>query len=464
VTEILLSDASPDDAAEIARVMIRTKQESFAQPLDPHDCDFDFCFDRWQRYLQQGSGAQQSLGDGFVILAKRGGQLIGFAAYHHTRRLECDAELQAIYVLSGHQARGTGTKLLSEILRRLAADGSRSLCVGYAPGNPYKRFYAKHGAVEINPHWAVWRTLPAPPEPAVSRFEAAVDLVIAGDESALEALLRQDPELIRTRSSRKHRATLLHYVAANGVEDFRQKTPPNAVAIARILLDAGAEVDATANAYGKDTTLSLAASSVHPLRAGVQNALLELLLQRGAAIDGAPGGSNPLLAALRNGRKQAAEFLAACGARLDMEGAAGVGRLDLVKSLHSSASTKEVDLGFLWACEYGRNSVVDFLLRQGVDPLAQADTGLNGLHWAVVGGQLETIRLLLERGTALDARNLYGGTALGTAAWAALHGDPAVDYVPIIEALIEAGAKVEEAGYPTGNERVDEVLRKYGAR
>jgi len=39
---------------------------------------------------------------------------------------------------------------------------------------------------------------------------------------------------------RRHHATLLHYVGANGIESFRQKTPANAVDIARLLLDAGA--------------------------------------------------------------------------------------------------------------------------------------------------------------------------------------------------------------------------------
>ena len=43
---------------------------------------------------------------------------------------------------------------------------------------------------------------------------------------------------------RSHRATLLHYVGANGVEDYRQRSPQNAVAVAEALLAAGAEVDA----------------------------------------------------------------------------------------------------------------------------------------------------------------------------------------------------------------------------
>ncbi len=63
----------------------------------------------------------------------------------------------------------------------------------------------------------------------VSKFEAAADAIVKGDIATLERLLRKEPELIRTRSTREHRATLLHYVSANGVEGYRQETPKNAV-------------------------------------------------------------------------------------------------------------------------------------------------------------------------------------------------------------------------------------------
>src|SRR5579863_3740502 len=111
----------------------------------------------------------------------------------------------------------------------------------------------------------------------VHRFESTVEAVVAGDASALEQLLREDPELIRARSSRiinsdqlVHRATLLHYVAANGVEGYRQRTPGNAVEVARILLRGGAEVDALADMYGGHwTTMGLLVSSCHPAKAGL---------------------------------------------------------------------------------------------------------------------------------------------------------------------------------------------------
>jgi len=314
----------------------------------------------------------------------------------------------------------------------------------------------------------------------VSQFELAADAVVTGDAAALESLLRENPKLIRARSTRVHRAALLHYVGANGVENYRQKSPKNAVEIAKILLDAGAEVDAVADTYGKGTTLGLVATSIHPKQAGVQIALLETLLDYGAAIDALPDGWSPLISALHNGRPEAAEFLAQRGARLDLEGAAGVGRLDVVESffnedgsLKASATKTQMDSGFFWACEYSRTRVVDFLLKKGADLRAGENTGLTGLHWAVVGGQLGTIRMLLERGAPLEVKNVYGGTVLGQALWSAINGDPGIDYIPIIQTLIEAGGEIpkcslswlEYAGRSSVvKARIAEVLRRHGAK
>jgi ankyrin repeat protein len=295
----------------------------------------------------------------------------------------------------------------------------------------------------------------------VSQFESAADAIVTGDAATLESLLRENPKLVRARSTRVHRATLLHYVGANGFENYRQRSPGNAVEIAKILLNAGAEVDAEADIYGKSTTLDLVATSIHPKQAGVQIALMETLLEYGAAIDGSAGGGRPLTAALRNGRPEAAEFLAERGARLDLEGAAGLGWLPVVESFFNNASATQAQMnaGFQWACEYGRTSVAGFLLQKGADLSA-------GLHWAVVGGQLDTIRLLLEQGAPLEAKNVYGGTALGQALWSAIHGDPGIDYVPIIETLLDRGAEIppEALDLVAAKGRIAEVLRRHGAK
>jgi ankyrin repeat protein len=129
--------------------------------------------------------------------------------------------------------------------------------------------------------------------------------------------------------------------------------------------------------------------------------------------------------------------------------------------------------GFLWACEYGRNGVVEFLLQKGVDLLSPADTGQTGLHWAVIGGHCDTIQLLLERGASLEAKNAHGGTPLGQALWSAMNGDLGIDHVPVIELLIGAGAKIEEGslawlakqdGSAVVKARIAELLRHLGAK
>ena len=286
----------------------------------------------------------------------------------------------------------------------------------------------------------------------VADFERAADAIVSGDIATLEKLLRDHPDLIRATSTRSHQATLLHYVAANGVEGYRQKTPKNIVPIAALLLNTGADVNAIADVYGGSTTLTLAATSVHPERAGVQIALLQLLLDHGATTDTANPPAGPLInVCLANGRAQAAEFFADRGARLDLEGAAGLGRLDVVKSYFDDDGTMrlpttndQIERGFLLACEYGRNNVVEFLLQRGVSPQVQANTGQTALHSAVIGGQVDTIALLLTHGAQLEAKNCYDGTALGQALWSAIHGDSSIDYVPVIELLLKSGAMVEE--------------------
>lgn len=112
------------------------------------------------------------------------------------------------------------------------------------------------------------------------------------------------------------------------------------------------------------------------------------------------------------------------------------------------------------ACFLGRTSIAKSLLDCGVDPAAGTGTGMSAFHWAANRGNLETVKMLIERKAPLELRNMYGGTVLGCTVWSAIN-EPRADHVAIIEALIAAGATIEEAEYPTGNERVDEVLRRH---
>lgn len=285
-------------------------------------------------------------------------------------------------------------------------------------------------------------------------FEAAADAIASGDIATLRRLLRDNPELIRQRSNRTERSMLLHYVSANGIEDFRQKTPANIIEIATLLLDAGADVNAESDAYaGRSTTLGLVATSAHPRQARLQIPLLELLLARGAVID-----EGAVRACLANGCPGAAEFLASRGAELDLEGAAGLGSLDVVKRLAPDATTEQKETALLLACGHGRHNVVAYLVESGVDPSVADRNGITALHWAAHAADVESVKLLLARNVPLEGRNVYGGTVLGQALWAALN-DPRPNHLEVIEMLIAAGAKVGDDWF-TGRPEIDEALQR----
>src|SRR6185436_5445807 len=114
------------------------------------------------------------------------------------------------------------------------------------------------------------------------------------------------------------------------------------------------------------------------------------------------------------------------------------------------------------ACFNGRTEVVEYLLAHGVDAPGGANTGLNGFHWAANRGQLNVVMLLIRHQAPLETRSMYGGTVSGTAVWSAIN-EPRPDHPRIIEALIKAGARLDDVVYPSGSERVDEVFRSLGA-
>lgn len=320
------------------------------------------------------------------------------------------------------------------------------------------------------------------PASSVALFESAVDAVVEGDVETLRRLLREHPDLVRQRSTRGHHAMLLHYVGANGVEGFRQHTPPNAVAILETLLAAGADVDALGDMYGNSTTLGLVATSRHPRVAGVQEALMDVLIAHGARLDhrGAPGNNQPIVnGCLSNGHPEAAAYLAARGAPLDPEAAAGVGRLDVLMQcfddeghLKPGIKPAEIEAALVSAATTGRHEVAAFLLDRGV-PIESRAHGFTGVNIAATLGNLEAVRLFIARGAALEARNEYGGTALGGALWGALNRAPQGDYARVVETLLEAGAACDpsyaewwsrqRAGTPESHARILALLQTRSA-
>ena len=304
-------------------------------------------------------------------------------------------------------------------------------------------------------------------------FRNAVQALDMGDLPKLEALLDKHPFLLRYHCHTGEYyeegyfagATLFNHIAGNPT---RCPLPSNILDITRLLLRRGARDERSRPKY----TIGLLLTSRQASEAGVALPLIDLLMDAGG-IELDLTATDALDGPLGEGAFGTAEALLRRGARMNIRHAAALGRLDVVKrfidrdrSVQADASLIPlpaepgaakalVEEAFIEACMHGRTRVAEFLLNQGVDPSAQVNTGQTGLHYAAHGGHLETVRMLLERNAPLEVKNMYGGTVLGQALWSATN-EPRADHLPIIEALIAAGAKIK----PDWSKGIDEVRRR----
>src|ERR1700752_1940511 len=153
-------------------------------------------------------------------------------------------------------------------------------------------------------------------------FHPAMRAIQAGDVETLKGLVEADSSLATSRSTRSH-PTLLQCLAldANG--------NPNARAMAEVLLAAGAELNEPLGAAASIGNREVA----------------ELLLDRGAAIDGT-GGWTPLEEALYWNSRNAIELFLERGAKIqNLRTAAALGRTDLIEGYFNSDGRLKPEAG-----------------------------------------------------------------------------------------------------------------------
>lgn len=111
-------------------------------------------------YMSGEHNPQQALLPRTVIAAQIEDTIVGFIAGHLTRRHECDGELEWINVFPEHRGQGVSTELLNQLWKWFLERNALKICVNVEPQNEAgRKFYAKHGATEMNPHWMVWQDI-----------------------------------------------------------------------------------------------------------------------------------------------------------------------------------------------------------------------------------------------------------------------------------------------------------------
>jgi hypothetical protein len=257
-------------------------------------------------------------------------------------------------------------------------------------------------------------------------FRNAVQALDSGDVPRLGALLAGHPSLSRYRCRTGARyeegyfagATLLHHVAGN---PDRGPIPGNILDIARLLISR--DFDPKAGEY----TIGLLLTSKRASEAGVALPLVDLLVKAGAKFDlNAP---DVLGLPLLNVAPETAEALVRRGAKMDIRHAAGLGRIEILRSmLAEEIEPVMLEEALAYASIRGQTEAAALLLQHGatgdvlVTPGGQ--TPRTALHEAANRGHAGIVKLLLTNGA--DTRVVeprWGGTPAG---WAEHGGHPEI--------------------------------------
>lgn len=86
--------------------------------------------------------------------------VVGLIAGHLTRRYGCDGELEWIDVVAERRGSGIATDLLERLAKWFVEQKATKICVDVQPANvAARRFYARHGAEDLKPHWMIWNDI-----------------------------------------------------------------------------------------------------------------------------------------------------------------------------------------------------------------------------------------------------------------------------------------------------------------
>lgn len=105
---------------------------------------------------------------------------------------------------------------------------------------------------------------------------------------------------------------------------------------------------------------------------------------------------------------------------------------------------------------------VKVMVEAGFNPHVRCSDDSTPLHRAAFHGFSDVVKVLLQHDPLLTDRNQYGARPLDMAVYGSTHSwRQDGDFPATVEALIQAGSKVDPNAVPSGNEDVDAVLRRY---
>jgi uncharacterized protein len=251
------------------------------------------------------------------------------------------------------------------------------------------------------------------PEEALN-YAAANEAIRSADVRKLAQLLAENAELVHIRVIRNR--TLFTQLA-----DWPGRWPRR-LESAALLIAAGADINARSDIDEKaETTLQEAVSCY-------DFSLTELIVEAGASPDGLDDDRRPMAEALFYASPIAAKVLADHGATIDLEFAAGLGRMDLMPTFFDAD-------GKLLPSAGPHHPPVSEPLRP--EPGAGNELLEQALVYAAINGQQETAAFLVDHGADVNAEPSGFTHRIAIVDWGEAHPE-------FVQFLIQRGARPPE--------------------
>lgn len=246
-------------------------------------------------------------------------------------------------------------------------------------------------------------------------FADAVAAIDAGDIAKLDALISQNPRLVTDRLITQEPGYfadpyLLWFIAENPIRSDR--LPANIVDVAMAIVDHLDSAAPPSRQEQLDYTVMLVATGRVPREAGVQIALIDCLIKRGARPDG-------LDSTVAHNEMEAARRLIHHGSPLTLTAALCLGLDQEANRLLQQADRAARADALVVTANLGLTAAVRTLLDAGVDPNIRS-TRLHrhatALHEAALTGDTELCMLLVNAGASRTLHDeMWNGTPAGWA-------------------------------------------------
>jgi uncharacterized protein len=251
-------------------------------------------------------------------------------------------------------------------------------------------------------------------------YAAATEAIKSGDVRRLAQLLAENPELLYIHPPRNIRMiggrTLFNQLAA------WPGRWPRRLESAALLITAGADINFRPVDEHGETTLQEAVSCY-------DFSLTELIVEAGASADGLSDDRRPMAEALFYASPITAKVLADHGATIDLEFAAGLGRMDLMPAFF--------DAGGQLLPSAGTHHPPVTPVPVPPEPGAGNELLEQALVYAAINGQQETAAFLIDHGADVNAEPSGFPHRMPPVDWGEAHPE-------FVQFLIQRGARPPE--------------------